>query len=96
MICGNDGEHKQFFLNSPVPKYIEACLALEEGIVVSNEDGLMLMRNDDADDRQPFRIIYQNIEISKPSIDLKEKRERVIAFATTTTQDCLYAVTNNG
>jgi hypothetical protein len=34
--------------------------------------------------------------MSKISLDPKEKRERVIALATTTTQEVLYALTSHG
>lgn len=57
LICGNNGEYKQYFLGSPKPHFIEAILPLEEGFVVSTDNGLMLLRSDGNDERQLIQTV---------------------------------------
>jgi len=63
LICGNNGEYKQYFLGSPRPHMIEAILALDNGFVVSTESGLMLLRTDDSDERQLLNTVLPNVQV---------------------------------
>lgn len=40
---------------------IEAILALENGFVLTTENGLMLLRTDDSDERQLLRTVLDNV-----------------------------------
>ena len=63
LICGNNGEYKQYFLGSPIPHTIEAILPLEEGFVVSTDGGLMLLKSDENDERQLLQIVLPKFQV---------------------------------